>query len=470
MPNSPTPFLTIRNGRFIDPAHGIDTLTDIVLENGKVVAIGKVSNPQGATFNAAGCIVAPGLIDTHVHLREPGQEAKETIATGAASAVAGGFTTVCCMPNTRPALDTEAQVEFVFKQARKAGMAHVYPIGAATKGREGKELSEMGLMAAAGAVGFSDDGTGIASAAVMDQALRYCAMTGKVYMQHCEDHALGGGAMNAGALSAKLGLKGWPNIAEDLMIARDHMLARNLNYACRYHAQHMTTAGGIELLRQARARYAKDAPDLGLDPAECRISGEVSPHHLLLTDAGCAHYDTNHKMNPPLRTAADVAALVEGVRDGTIQVLATDHAPHTAEEKAKSFAEAPYGIIGLEPALALYMKALLWTGVVDWPRLIAMLTWNGAKLVGLEATKGHLAVGADADVTVIDPKQRWQVDVDAFASKSRNCPFHGWELQGNVVGTIVAGKVKYAPDGARLSGLGPIASTAADLACIATAH
>lgn len=465
-----TASLTIQNGRLIDPAHGIDAVTDIVLENGRVAFIGKVSNPQGASFNAAGCIVAPGLIDTHVHLREPGQEAKETIATGAASAVAGGFTTVCCMPNTRPALDTEAQVEFVFKQAAKAGMAHVYPVGAATKGREGKELSEMGLMAKAGAVGFSDDGTGIASAGVMDQALRYCAMTGRVYMQHCEDHSLGGGAMNAGALSAKLGLKGWPNIAEDLMISRDIMLSRNLKYACRYHAQHMTTAGGIDLLRQARAQYAKEAASLGFNPAEHRISGEVSPHHLLLTDAGCANYDTNYKMNPPLRTQADVDALVEGVRDGTIQVLATDHAPHTAEEKGQSFAQAPFGIIGLEPALALYMKALLWPGVADWSRLIAMLSWNGAKLVGLEKTKGHLAVGADADVTVIDPNHTWKVDVGAFASRSRNCPFHGWELKGSVAATIVSGKVKYAPDRARLSGTSPTATSAAELARIASSH
>lgn len=456
--------LTIQNGRLIDPAHGIDAETDIVLENGKVAFIGKVSKPAGAVFNAAGCIVAPGLIDTHVHLREPGQEAKETIATGAASAVAGGFTTVCCMPNTRPALDTEAQVEFVFKQAAKAGMVHVYPIGAATKGRDGKELSEMGLMAAAGAVGFSDDGTGIASAGVMDQALRYCAMTGKVYMQHCEDHTLGGGAMNAGPLSAKLGLKGWPNIAEDLMIARDIMLSQSQNYACRYHAQHMTTAGGIELLRQGRARYAKDAAALGFDPAEHRLSGEVSPHHLLLTDAGCGAYDTNYKMNPPLRTQADVSALITGVADGTIEVLATDHAPHTAEEKAQSFAQAPFGIIGLEPALALYMKALLWPGVVSWGRLLAMLSWNGAKLVGLQDTKGHLGVGADADVTVIDPDRIWQVDVNAFASRSRNCPFHGWSLKGAVAATVVSGKVKYAPDAGRLTGASPVATTAAGLA------
>lgn len=459
----PTPSLTIQNGRLIDPANGIDAVTDLVLENGKVVAIGKVSAPKGAVFNAAGCIVAPGLIDTHVHLREPGQEEKETIRTGAASAVAGGFTTVCCMPNTRPALDTQAQVEFVFKQAAKAGLANVYPVGAATKGREGKELSEMGLMAKAGAVGFSDDGTGIASAGVMLQALKYCAMTGKVYMQHCEDHSLGGGAMNAGALSAKLGLKGWPRIAEDLMIQRDIMLARDIGYACRYHSQHMTTAGGAQILREGRARYAKEAAALGLDPKAHRVSGEVSPHHLLLTEEDCATYDTNYKMNPPLRAKSDIDALIAAVADGTIDVLATDHAPHTADEKAKAFAEAPFGIIGLEPALALYMKALLIPGVVDWSKFIAMLTWNGAKLVGLEKTKGHLAVGADADVTVIDPNQTWTVDKHAFASRSRNCPFHDWQLKGAVAATIVSGQVKYAPDAGRLLGATARAATAQGL-------
>jgi len=451
--------LTLTGGRVIDPHNHLDQTTDLVLEDGKVASIGKVSSPDGPTLDASGCIVAPGLIDVHVHLREPGQEEKETIATGAAAAVAGGFTSVCCMPNTAPTIDDDSMIEYVYRQAARAGLANVYPVGAATKQRAGEELAEIGLMHKAGAVAFSDDGTPVGSAKVMHQALRYIVMTGRVFMQHCEDPALGGGAMNAGPLASKLGLAGWPALAEELMIGRDIMIAESLNYAARWHAQHMTTAGGVALLREARARYAKaveqgDAPDDAYAKASGglgRITGEVSPHHLLLTEDACANYDTHAKMNPPLRTRRDIDALLQGVADGTISILATDHAPHTREQKEREFALAPYGIIGLECALALYIKALIDPGVIDWPRLIGMMTCNGAQLCGLRG-KGQLAVGADADVTVIDPNHAWSIEADQFAGKSRNCPFEGWDVKGRAIATIVGGDVKLALDPGRVSG------------------
>ena len=311
--------LSILNGRVIDPASGLDETTDLVLADGKVQSIGKVSKPTGPTLDASGCIVSPGLIDTHVHLREPGQEEKETIASGAEAAVHGGFTTICCMPNTQPALDDDARIEFVFRQAQRADQCNVYPVGAVTKGRDGEELAELGLMARAGAVAFSDDGVAVASAGMMAKALQYAASCNRAVMQHCEEPTLTSGAsMNAGALATRLGLGGWPAVAEELIIQRDVML--NASIGCRYHAQHMTTAGGVEILRRARA-------------AGQPVSGEASPHHLLLTEQNCADYDTHYKMNPPLRTQADVEALRQGIKDGVITVLATDHAPPHAGRK-----------------------------------------------------------------------------------------------------------------------------------------
>ncbi len=437
--------LTIINGRVIDPGSGLDEQTDLVLEGGKVASLGKVSKPDDAGENrvldASGCIVCPGLIDVHVHLREPGQEEKETIATGAAAAVAGGFTSVCCMPNTSPALDDDARIEFVYRQAQRAGLANVYPIGAITRGRGGKELAEIALMAASGAVGFSDDGVGVASAGMMAKALTYIAMTGKVLMQHCEDPELGGGVMNAGALATRLGLAGWPRVAEELMIQRDVLLNRAQGSKARYHAQHLSSGGSVELLRKARSDQAGRAT----------ITAEVSPHHLLLTEESCATYDSNYKMNPPLRTRRDIDELIDGVKDGTITVLATDHAPHTAEDKQVEFAAAAYGIIGLECALPLYKKALIDSGAIDWPRLIEMMTVNGADLCNL-TSKGRLSVGSDADVTVIDPDHTWTIDSNQFASRSRNCPFDGWSVTGRAITTIVGGEVKLALDPGRVRG------------------
>ena len=434
MPASP-PRLVIQNGRLVDPAAGVDQPADVVLEGGEVAAVtepGRAEADGAETLDAQGLIVSPGLIDPHVHFREPGGEEKETIATGCASAAAGGFTSVCVMPNTTPALDDDAAVQFVHRRAEKVGLCNVFVVGAATKGREGKELAEIGLMARAGAVGFSDDGCAVADAGVMAKALKYVAMTGKVFMQHCEDPSLGGGAMNAGTLATKLGLPGWPAVAEELTLQRDVQLVAAGGYACRYHAQHMTTAGGVEILRRARA----EAAAAGFPGA---VTGEASPHHLLLTQEACVGYDTNAKMNPPLRTQADVDALKAAVADGTVTVLATDHAPHTPEEKALEFAAAPYGIVGLDCALALYAKALVEPGVIGWPKLIELLTINPARLCGL-TNKGTLAVGSDADVTLIDPEARWTIDVERFAGKGRNCPFDGWDVKGRATHTLVGGR------------------------------
>lgn len=439
------PRLTIRNGRVIDPAQQLDQQTDVVLEHGKVIFIGKVTDPatdgDSRVIDASGCIVSPGLIDIHVHFREPGQEHKETIATGSAAAVAGGFTSVCCMPNTSPALDDDSRIEYVYRQAQRANLANVFPVGAITKGRKGEELAEIALMSASGAVGFSDDGVAVASASVMNKALAYIAMTGKVLMQHCEDPELGGGAMNAGAIATRLGLAGWPRVAEELIIQRDILLNRHQNFAARYHVQHLSSGGSVELIRQARADLFGQAA----------VTAEASPHHLLLTDEACVGYDTNYKMNPPLRSRRDVEALLEGVRDGTITILATDHAPHTQSEKELEFAAAPYGIVGLEPALALYVKALIDSETIDWPHLLALMTINPALLCGLTG-KGTLAVGADADVTIINPNHTSTITDESFAGKSRNCPFIGWEINTLPLATIVAGDIKILRDPARLRG------------------
>ncbi|MHC4995945.1 MAG: dihydroorotase [Planctomycetota bacterium] len=429
------PTLTIKNGRVIDPANGIDKKTDLLISGSKIEKIGKVSKPTGPVFDATGCIVSPGLIDTHVHFREPGQEDKETIATGAASAVNGGFTSVCCMPNTSPALDDDGRVEFVYQQAEKANLCNVYPVGAITKGRQGEELAELGLMARSGAVAFSDDGDAVANASVMAKALQYAASLGRPLMQHCQEPTMTqGSVMNAGPLAVQLGLVGWPKVAEEIIIQRDVMLVQSVN--CRYHVQHLTTAGGVDIVRRARK-------------AGLPVTAEASPHHLLLTEEACASYDTNAKMNPPLRTAEDIKAIQKGIQDGAITVLATDHAPHTNEEKEREFALAPFGIIGLDCALSLYIKALIETNTIDWPQMLAMMTVNGAELCNLD--KGTLSTGADADVTVIDPNENYTIDVNEFKSKSRNCPFHGWDVTGRPITTIVGGRIKMNRDKGRLS-------------------
>ncbi len=432
--------LTIIRGRVIDPANKIDRVTDLVIEGGRVTSLGDKSRPRtDRVIDASGCIICPGLIDPHVHFREPGQEEKETIATGAAAAVAGGFTSVCCMPNTEPAIDDDGRVDFIYHQAARAKQANVFPVGAVTKARAGRELAEIGLMAASGAVAFSDDGVAVASAGTMAKALTYIAMTGKVLMQHCEDPELGGGVMNAGSLASRLGLAGWPRVAEEVIIQRDILLNLHQNIGARYHVQHVSSGGSVELVRRARQDLFGQA----------HVTAEVSPHHLLLTEDDCASYDTHFKVNPPLRSRRDIEELLAGVRDGTITVLATDHAPHTQEEKELEFAAAPFGMIGLECALPLYIKALIESETIDWPTMISMMTVNPARLCSLTG-KGTLTPGAHADVTIIDPKEKWTIDANEFKSKSRNCPFHGWKATGRAITTIVSGDVKLLRDPDRL--------------------
>ncbi|MBS0195842.1 MAG: dihydroorotase [Planctomycetes bacterium] len=422
--------LLITGGRFIDPASGADALHDIAVRDGLVAAIGK-SLPRAdadEVIDASNCLVVPGLIDPHVHLREPGGEHKETLATGSHAAVHGGFTTVCCMPNTTPALDTPELVRFVAARAAETAACRVFSVAAATKGRKGEELAEIELLAAAGAVGYSDDGDGIASAGMMARVLNMVSITGRAFMQHCQDPTLTrGAAMHAGAISTRLGLTGWPRVAEEIMIERDVRL--NAGIGCRYHVQHISSAGSVDIVRRARSDGQP-------------VTAEASPHHLLLTDAACDGYKTNAKVNPPLREWKDVEALRDAVADGTITILATDHAPHSPDEKALPFEEAPFGLIGLESALALYAQALVDTKLISWPRLIALMTIEPARLCGLDSRGiGRLQKGGPADITIIDPDVAWTFSQAEVRSKSRNSPFIGRRLRGRAVTTIVAGRI-----------------------------
>jgi dihydroorotase len=424
-------YLLIQNGTIIDPSQKLQRRANLLIRDGRVASLAALDASPGGkadhVIDASGCFVTPGLIDIHVHFREPGDEEEETIASGSQAAVAGGFTSVCCMPNTKPALDNEGLIEFICREAEREGACNVHPIGAITKGREGKELAEIGSMKARGAIAFSDDGVGVADASVMRKALQYAKMFDAVLMQHCEEPTLSGGSMHAGLVSTVLGLSGIPAEAEQLMIERDLLLNRTIG--CRYHVQHISTAWSVELVRRAKRDGQK------------WVTAEVTPHHLLLTDESCRTYDTNFKMNPPLRTAADVKACIEGIKDGTIDCLATDHAPHLAEEKELEFPFAPFGINLLECALSLYIKALVEPGHIDWMKLIELMTAAPARIVSLD--RGTLREGAVADVTIIDPNREWTIDVEQFHSKSRNCPFHGWKVKGRATHTIVGGEVKW---------------------------
>jgi len=423
--------LLIKNGRILDPANQIDRTADLLVHNGKIAEIGSVRSNSARVIDAQNGLVTPGLIDMHVHLREPGEEEEETIASGSAAAVAGGFTALACMPNTNPPIDNEATVDFVYQQAAAAGQAHVYVTGAITKGRQGRELAEMGQMVRGGAVAFTDDGNGVQNPSVMLRAMQYVSMFDKVIMEHCQDDSLAdAGCMNAGYEATVLGLPGIPHLAEELMLYRDVQLARQT--AARLHAQHLSTAGSVDIVRQAKRH--------GLN-----VTAEVTPHHLLLTETACRDYDTNYKMNPPLRTEKDIQALRDAVADGTIDCLAGDHAPHLRSEKELEFLQAPFGIISLECALGLYAKALIDTQTIDWPRLIEMMTVNPARILGIP--RGTLSIGADADITIIDPKNPWTVNLDKFRSKSRNCPYHGWQLNARAVYTIIAGEIRFQLNG-----------------------
>ncbi|MHC4294112.1 MAG: dihydroorotase [Planctomycetota bacterium] len=424
--------ILITNGRVIDPASGLDDVGDVGIAKGvisKIAAPGKIPRKGKSVVDAAGKIVCPGLIDIHVHSREPGHEGEESIATAAAAAVAGGFTTICAMPNTHPPTDGETAVQYVLERATRANLARVLPVGCITKNREGKELAEMGSMADAGAIAFSDDGDGVGSTSIMHRALQYTGMINRPILQHCQDTDLMSGDMNSGATAVRLGLSGIAASGEEIMLRRDLELVERTD--ARYHVMHVSSAGSVELIRQGKA-------------AGLPITAEATPHHLLLTDAACMGYDPNYKINPPLRSASDVEALRGGFADGTIDTLATDHAPHAKEEKDLEFALAPFGIISLDCAVALYAKALIETKVCDWVHLIAAMTANPARIIDSDAARlGRLAVGGVADVTIIDPNKRWTVRVDSFASRSRNCPYDGWKLKGRPVMTIVGGEVKF---------------------------
>jgi dihydroorotase len=423
--------LLIRGGRIVDPSQGIDRVDDLLVRDGQVVACGQAgAQPVGRadeTIDAAGLVVTPGLVDMHVHLREPGREEDETIETGTRAAVVGGFTSVACIPNTEPPIDTQAAVEFIHQKAARADNCNVFVVACVSRGREGKELAEIGRLVEAGAVAFSDDGAPVWDAELMRRALEYCRMFDKPILAHEEVLELSrGGVMHEGLVSLVLGLPGMPAAAEDVMIGRDIALAEVTGG--RLHVMHVSTAGGVALVREAKRRGA-------------RVTAEATPHHFTLTDEGLRGFDANHKMSPPLRTAADVEAIVDGLVDGTIDCIATDHAPHAREKKMLELDRAPFGILGLETAVGLAVTRLVATGRMGWPRLVEAMSTLPAGILGIN--RGTLRPGAVADVTLIDPDVTWRVDATRLQSRSVNTPFDGWTLRGRAVATIVGGRVKH---------------------------
>ncbi len=419
--------MNIRGGRVVDPASGRDAVGDVFIAGGKFADAPAAAAEE---IDARGLVVCPGFIDMHVHLREPGQGAKETIETGTRAAAAGGFTTVVAMPNTQPVADHPGIIAWMQERAEAVGAVNVFTSGAITVGSQGEQLAPIGAMAAAGIVAVTDDGRCVQNHQVMRRAAEYCGMFGLPMLDHCQDASLAGpdAAMHEGYWSTMLGLPGWPRMAEEIIVARDALLAEATG--TRIHCQHISSAGSVRILREAQAR--------GIP-----LSGEVCPHHLALTDEHLAGYDTNFKMNPPVREQADIDALLAGIADGTIGILATDHAPHAAYEKEVEFAAAPFGIIGLETAVGIFCDLLLHKhAAVDLPRLVAMLTVNPARLLSLD--RGTLASGAPGDVTIFDPGCEWVVEKEAFASKARNTPFHGRRLKGRAVRTIVGGRTAWA--------------------------
>ena len=418
--------LLLRGGRVLDPASGTDRVLDLLMEKGKVARLESKIDVSGVkTIDASGLVVCPGFLDMHVHFREPGQEWKETVATGCQAAAAGGFTGVACMPNTVPVNDSRSVTEMILAQADEHGVVPVYPIGCVTKAQEGRELAEMEDMLAAGARAFSDDGKPVASSLMMRKALEYSQIFDVPIIDHCEDTMLvDGGVMHEGEISTRLGLKGWPGVAEDVMVQRNILLAEYTGGHA--HIAHISTGRAVEFVREAKKK-------------ELRVTCEVTPHHVALTDQMVGDYDTNAKMNPPLRSALDIETLCRALVDGTIDAIATDHAPHHSDEKCVEFSLAPFGIIGLETAIPVCMDRLVHAGVIDLPRLVELFTVGPARILRLD--KGRLSVGADADVTVLDPARTVKIDAADFRSKSRNTPFDGLELRGRAVMTIVGGKV-----------------------------
>ena len=417
----------LKGGRVIDPANAIDGAHDVVIVDGRIDRLTPpAAAPKGAeVIDVAGKVVCPGFIDIHVHLREPGYEYKETVATGTRAAAAGGFTAVCCMANTSPVNDNRSITDYIRARARSEGVVRVYPIGAVTRGLEGKELAELAELAEAGCVGFSDDGKCVMNAELYRRAMEYTLPFAAPVISHAEDHTLSRhGAMHEGVVSTELGVRGIPAAAEDVMVARDILLAELTG--AHVHIAHLSTTGGVRLVRDAKARGV-------------RVTAEVTPHHLLLTDEAVRTWDPNTKMAPPLRTKRDVEALVEALVDGTIDCVATDHAPHAAADKEGEFDRSANGIVGLETALTLLYDRLVRPGVLPLPTLVARLSRDPARLLNLPG--GSLAVGAAADVTLIDPETAVTIDPTRFAGKSRNTPFGGWTAVGRPWKTIVGGKV-----------------------------
>ena len=421
----------IVGGRVIDPANGVDRTANLAIENGRIVGLDIPGFHTEEVIDAAGKIVCPGLIDMHVHLREPGGEDAETVATGAAAAVAGGFTSVACIPNTTPPIDSHAMVEFVRNQAERAGMCNVFVVGCVSQQRKGEQLAELAQMVKAGAVAFSDDGAPVENSELMRRALEYCLMLKKPILNHCEVRELThGGVMHEGLVSMVLGIAGMPAEAEVMMIARDVALAEATGG--HVHIMHVSTKGGVDIIRRAKKRNVN-------------VTTEVCPHHFALSDEELRRFDSNYKMSPPLRDQAHIDALVAGLVDGSIDVICTDHAPHSREKKMQELDVAPFGILGLETCLGLVSTLLVHTGKLDWPGVIAKMTMNPARILGLAdapAFKGSLTPGGDADVTIIDPSREWTVDVNGQQSKSVNSPFHGWKLTGKADTVLVGGRIR----------------------------
>jgi len=425
----------LKGGRIVDPSSNIDGVGDLLVRDGKIenVSVGTTiaASADATVVDCKGQVVSPGFIDVHAHLREPGREDVETIATGARAAAAGGFTAVCAMPNTDPVTDNQAAVGFVLKQGKAAQAARVYPIGAISIGEKGERLAEFGEMVGAGAIAVSDDGKPVVSAQLMRTALEYARTFGIPVADHCEDPTLAeGGAMNEGLVSARLGLKGIPSEAEEIMAIRDILLARRTGG--HVHLCHMSTRGSVELIRWGKDR-------------NIRVTAEVCPHHLSLTEAECEGYNTHAKMNPPLRSADDVDALQQAVKDGTIDVIATDHAPHHYDEKEREFADAPNGIIGFETALAVNITWLVKPGIISVATLIDKMSCAPAKLFHLPG--GNLRRGTAADITVFDPAREWVVDPSKFFTKGRNTPYAGRTLTGLVACTLVDGRIVHTVKG-----------------------
>ena len=421
--------LWLHGGRVIDPSQGVDATIDVLIVDGLVVTLGGDLRPPetARTVDCSGLIITPGLIDVHVHMREPGEEHKETIATGAAAAAAGGFTGVCAMPNTNPPVDDPAAVGFVAAQGRRAGAARVYPVGCISVGRAGERLALVGEMVDAGAVAITDDGSPVMASGLMRLALEYSQSFGIPVADHPEDLGLSAsGQMNEGLISGRLGLSGKPNAAEDIHIVRDLLLAELTGG--HIHLQHVSTRFGVESIRQAKARGV-------------RVTAEASPHHLVLTHEAVKGYLTDAKMNPPLRTSEDKEAVRDGLADGTLDTIATDHAPHHYDEKETAFADAPNGIVGLETAVGVILTKVVAEGVIDLQTMVERMSCQPARAFGLPG--GSLAEGSPGDVTVFDPNVKWTVDPEDFVSKSRNSPFIGWELTGRPCYTIVGGRIVF---------------------------